>query len=129
MQKSQLYLKEAKQLMEQNKMAAAIECLNEGINVNPHYTNVYIMRASCYKILQMYEDAYLDYSFLIKLEPNNGANYCARGLCCGKIKRFTIGIEDLDIAVEVIYRCIYKYIYKYTCIHYEYTFISLCICV
>jgi tetratricopeptide (TPR) repeat protein len=92
-------------------MAAAIECLNEGINVNPHYTNVYITRASCYKSLQMYEDAYLDYSFLIKLEPNNGANYCARGLCCGKLKRFALGIEDLDIAVEVIYIYIYKYIY------------------
>ena len=62
--------------MESLNFAAAIECLNEAVSINPHNNNIYLARASCYKSIHMYAEAYFDYSFLIKLEPINGkCNY------------------------------------------------------
>lgn len=58
--------------MESNNFASAIECLNEAISINPHNSNIFLARASCYKSIQMFAEAYFDYSFLIKLEPLNG---------------------------------------------------------
>lgn len=61
--------------MENGNFAAAIECLSEAISINPHNSNIFLARASCYKSIQMFAEAYFDYSFLIKLEPLNGKNY------------------------------------------------------
>ena len=58
--------------MDNGNFAAAIECLNEAISTNPHNSNTFAARASCYKSIQMFAEAYFDYSFLIKLEPANG---------------------------------------------------------
>jgi Flp pilus assembly protein TadD len=58
--------------MENGNFAAAIECLSEAISINPHNCNIFLARASCYKSIQMFAEAYFDYSFLIKLEPLNG---------------------------------------------------------
>ena len=58
--------------METSNFAAAIECLNESISINPHNSSIFLARASCYKSIHMYVEAYFDYSFLIKLEPING---------------------------------------------------------
>jgi tetratricopeptide (TPR) repeat protein len=59
------------------------------------------MRATAYKSLNMYTEAYYDYSFLIRLEHTNGTHYCSRGLCCAKLKRLALALEDLDTALEV----------------------------
>jgi tetratricopeptide (TPR) repeat protein len=49
----------------------------------------------------MNSEAYFDYSYMIRQHPEDGSNYCNRGLCLAKMKKFSMAIEDLDISVEL----------------------------
>ena len=100
-QKSAIYLREAKALIETYEFIEATECLDEAISLTPHLATAYMSRATCHKNLHMYTEAYYDYSFLIKLEPGNASHYCARGLCLAKLKRMTLALDDFDMAIEL----------------------------
>lgn len=98
-QKSNILLREARIHMDQGDLRAAIECFSEGINYNPTL-NLFNLRATCYKLLEMYKESYFDYSYVIRMEPENGAHYCSRGLCLAKMKKLAMSIEDLDTAIS-----------------------------
>ena len=97
-QKANSYLKCGKAFMEkQGDYLAAIECFNEGINWNP-IVSLYTFRAAAHKSLNMWTEAYFDYSFAIRMEPENGSFFCQRGMCLTKLKRIALAVEDLDQA-------------------------------
>ena len=102
-QKTAVFIKEGKKLMDEAEYTDALECFDEAISMNPQYTITYNIRAFCHKNLHMFSEAYFDYSFLIRLEPFNGSHYCARGLCCVKLKRITLALKDFDTSIEVSY--------------------------
>eukprot|EP01038_Epipyxis_sp_PR26KG_P007639 gene7639-10398_t len=99
-QKSLIFLKEGKAAMDSYDFRGAVECYSEGISYNP-IVSLFSMRASCYKMLEMHSEAYFDYSYLIKLEPENHVHYSARGLTLSKLKKLRMAIEDLDIAIQL----------------------------
>lgn len=87
--------------MDTGDLRGAIDCFNEGISFNPNAVSLYNMKAACHKALEMHTEAYFDYSFTIRLEPDVGAHYCARGLCLARLKKASMAIEDLDVAVQL----------------------------
>lgn len=99
-QKSLILLREGRLLMDNGDFKGAIDCFNEGISYNPSVT-LFNMKGACHKSLEMYSEAYFDYSYTIRLEPEVGAHYCSRGLCLAKLKKFDMAIEDLDLAVQL----------------------------
>ena len=52
-------------------------------------------------MLDMYNEAYFDYCYMIRLQPEDGSIYCSRGLCLAKLKKLTMAYEDLDTAIEM----------------------------
>ncbi len=99
-QKSMVLLREGKLFMDSGDFRGAIDCFNEGISFNPSVT-LFNMKAACHKSLDMFSEAYFDYSYTIRLEPEVGSHYCSRGLCLAKLKKVSMAIEDLDIAVQL----------------------------
>ena len=95
-----LFELQGKSLLENGDYVGAIECFTAGINLDPH-VNLFQMRAAAFKNLNMFTEAYYDYSFIIRLEHSIGTHYCSRGLCCAKLKRLSLALEDLDTAVSV----------------------------
>ncbi|RYH27267.1 hypothetical protein EON65_13640 [archaeon] len=77
-QKALVLLREGRTLMDTSEFKGALDCFNQGICYNP-VVSLFNARASCHKQLDMYKEAYFDYSFSIRLEPEVGAHYCNRG--------------------------------------------------
>lgn len=63
---------------------------------------LFIQRAACHKFNLMWTEAYFDYSFAIRMEPDNGTLYCLRGICLAKLKKVAMAIEDLDLSCKVL---------------------------
>ena len=101
MVKGKTLLSEGKAAIEKGDYLGAIDCFSHGISFNPMNADLYKMRVQCYKTLNMHTEAYFDYSFLIRLEPNNGNYYCSRSLVLTKMKKYDMAVEDADYAVEV----------------------------
>ena len=100
-QKCHTLLKEAKAYADNDNFLSAIELIGEAINFSPTIASLYTVRAHCYKSLHQYSNAYFDYSYCIRLEPENGSYYCSRGLILCKTKRFQLALEDLDYAIKI----------------------------
>lgn len=96
-QQAHVFHKEGKSYFDAGDMQGALECFNISISLNPMAV-YYVNRAACYKNLNKHTEAYFDYSFAIRLEPESGALYCQRGLCAAKLERLTLALEDLDEA-------------------------------
>jgi tetratricopeptide (TPR) repeat protein len=100
-QKASALLKESKAIMDRGDYSGAVDVLSEGVNFSPTLVMLYIARATCYKHLLKYSEAYFDYSYAIRLESEAGNHYCYRGLCLAKMKRITMALEDLDVACRL----------------------------
>lgn len=98
-QKALVLLREGKNLLDTNDPRGALDCFNEGIAFNPTI-NLFNYRAVCHKLLDMYTEAFFDYSYNIRLEPESGLHYCNRGLCLARLKKLSLAVEDLDLAIE-----------------------------
>lgn len=98
-QKAFILGREGKNYMDTGDLKGAIECFSEGISYNP-IVSLFSLRATCHKWLEKYTEAYFDYSYTIRLEPEVGAHYCSRGLCLAKLKKMTMALEDLEIAIQ-----------------------------
>lgn len=97
-QKAHTYNKCGKTLMEKNgDYHGAIECFNEAVNCNP-IVATYTLRAAAHKSLNKWTEAYFDYSFAIRLEPEVASHFCHRGMCLTKLKRIPLAVEDMDQA-------------------------------
>lgn len=100
-QKASALLKESKAIMDRSDYLGAVDVLSEGVNFCPTLVMLYTARATCYKHLLKFSEAYFDYSYAIRLETDGGNHYCYRGLCLAKMKRITMALEDLDIACKL----------------------------
>ena len=78
-----------------------VECYNEGINFQP-IVPLFTNRATCHRNWGMFSEAYFDYSFAIRMEPENGALYCLRGVVLAKLKKIAMANEDLDLGCKVV---------------------------
>lgn len=98
-QKALVLLREGKVLFDNGDIRGALDCFNEAISHNPSVT-LFGLRGSCHRLLERYSDAYFDYSFNIRIEPENGSHYCNRALCLAKLKKASLALEDLDLAIQ-----------------------------
>ena len=98
-QKASILAKEGKTMMDNGDLKDAIDCFNEGISYNPTVA-LFNLRATTHKLLEMYTEAYFDYSYSIRLEPENGSHYCNRGLCLSKLKKIAMALEDFEVAIQ-----------------------------
>lgn len=98
-QKAIILLREGKVHLDAGDVRGALECFSQGIIYNPT-VGLFNYRAICHKQMDMYNDAYFDYSYNIRLEPENGMHYCNRGLVLARLKKFQLSIEDLNSAIE-----------------------------
>jgi tetratricopeptide (TPR) repeat protein len=98
-QKASIIAREGKIIMDAGDLRGAIDCFNEGISLNPTVT-LFSLRATAHKLLEMYTEAYFDYSYNIRLEPENGVHYCNRGLCLSKLKKVAMALEDFEVAIQ-----------------------------
>jgi tetratricopeptide (TPR) repeat protein len=99
LQKSLIMLREGRTLFDSGQTVDALECFNEAISFNPSIS-LFHLRAACHKIMDLHSEAYFDYSFCIRLEPDVGAHYCSRGLCLAKLRKLDLSIEDLNLAIH-----------------------------
>ena len=100
-QKALTYMKVGKMLMDKDgNFLGAIEVLSEGISCNPG-ASLFTTRATAHKSVNKWSEAYFDYCYAIRLEPESHSFYCSRGLCLAKLKRYTLSIEDLDSAINI----------------------------
>jgi tetratricopeptide (TPR) repeat protein len=100
-QKSYILLREGKNAADKDNHYGAIDCLSAAINYNPTFIPLYLHRANSYKSLNMLTEAYFDYSYAIRLEPENGSHYCLRALVLARMKRFTMALEDADYSITL----------------------------
>lgn len=100
-QKAHILLREGKIYVENGDYTGAIECFNEAVSLNPTIVSIYTSRANAHKALYKFKEAYFDYSFAIRLEPDCGSHYCSRGLCLVKLKKLSMALEDLDYACQL----------------------------
>jgi tetratricopeptide (TPR) repeat protein len=98
-QKALILLREGKLYFDAGDIRGALECFSEGISFNPSVT-LFNQRAACHKALEMYSEAYFDYSYNIRIEPEVGAHYCSRGLCLARLKKLSLALEDMDLAIH-----------------------------
>ena len=77
-QKSYTLQKEGKFLMERQDFIGAIEVLSHAIDAN-HTISLFHQRAICHKTLYKWTEAYYDYCFAIRLEPEIAQHYALRG--------------------------------------------------
>jgi tetratricopeptide (TPR) repeat protein len=106
-QKSFVLLREGKNNLENNEIRGALDCFSQAIVFNPT-VNLFNYRAICHKLLEMFSEAYFDYSYAIRIEPESGTHYMNRALCLAHLKKFHLAIEDCNSAIE----------YEPTAIHY-----------
>eukprot|EP01041_Mallomonas_annulata_P002524 gene2524-4908_t len=99
-QQAHVYHREGKAFFDNGDVQGALDCFNVAISLNP-LAVFYINRAACHKQLQKFTEAYFDYSFAIRLEPESGSYYCQRGLCSAKLQKLTLALEDLDDACRM----------------------------
>jgi tetratricopeptide (TPR) repeat protein len=105
-QQAYVYHKEGKNFLDIGDILVALECFNQAISLGPTPT-FYVNRASCNKQLKKFSDAYFDYSFAIRLDPESGSLYCQRGLCLAKLNKLSLAFEDLNEACRV-YKTFYS---------------------
>ncbi len=98
-QKALTFLKVGKQLLEREKYRGAIELFSEAANLNPT-ASVFTSRATAYKALNLWQEAYFEYSYAIRLEPTNGSFYCSRGICASKLKKISLALTDFDQSIN-----------------------------
>lgn len=98
-QKASILAREGKLIMDAGDIKGAIECFNEGISYNP-IVSLFSLRATAHKLLEMFTEAYYDYSYNIRLEPENGVHYCNRGMCLSKMKKIAMALEDFEVAIQ-----------------------------
>ncbi len=99
-QKALAYLKAGKLQSDRGVYRGALECYTEGISCNPS-ASLFNARAQAYKHLNMWKEAYFDYCYAIRMEPESGSFYCSRGIVLAKMKRFKPAIEDCSTACEL----------------------------
>jgi tetratricopeptide (TPR) repeat protein len=98
-QKALILLREGKAYFDNGDYRGALDCFNEGISYNPSVT-LFNQRAACHKALEMFSEAYFDYSFNIRIEPDVGIHFCNRGLCLARLKKVQLSLEDMDLAIH-----------------------------
>lgn len=96
-QQSYALLKQGRIYAEQDRYDCALEVYNKAISLHVSVNN-FIARAACFEKIHSWEDAYFDYCFAIRLDPNVGIAYAHRGLCLAKLHKYDIAIEDLSRA-------------------------------
>jgi len=99
-QKGYALQKEAKILMETNDFHAAIEVYSHAIDCNA-VVNFFTQRASCYKALAKWTDAYFDYCFAVRLEPDVSSHLAQRAMVLVRIHKLDLALEDLSYACEL----------------------------
>jgi len=99
-QKALAYLKAGKQMHDRGAYRWAVECLTEGISCNPS-SSLFNARAASYKALNMWSEAYFDYCFAIRMEPDSGPFHCSRGMVLARTRRWQLALEDCEKAVEL----------------------------
>ena len=100
-QKAHTLLKQGRLAMEAGNYISAIDIFSEGISFTPTIVTLYTSRATCYKNIHKHTEAYYDYSFAIRLEPDNANLFCFRGLVLSKLKRDVMAVEDMDEAIRL----------------------------
>jgi len=101
-QKAYALQKAAKLMMDCQNYADAIDVLSHAIDCH-HATSFFQLRARCYKSLQKFTEAYFDYSFAIRTEPDVSDHYVQRGNVLIKLNKLDIALEDFNTAVELDY--------------------------
>jgi len=99
-QQAHVFHKEGRSFLDRGDIQGALECNSEALSLNPTAA-YYVSRATCYKMQQKFSEAYFDYSYAIRLEPESASLYCQRGLCVARLDRPTLAMEDLDEACRV----------------------------
>jgi tetratricopeptide (TPR) repeat protein len=97
-QKALTYLKVAKQLMERQEYRGAIELLSEAASLNPT-ASIFTTRATAYKALNLWQEAYFEYSYAIRLEPTNGSFFSFRALCATKLNKVGLALADMEQSI------------------------------
>lgn len=98
-QKAFILGREGKAFMDSGDLLGAVDCFSEGISFNPSVA-LFNLRATCYKLLEMFKESYFDYCLMIRMEPEVGTHFCNRGLVLAKMKKVDMAIEDLDVAIQ-----------------------------
>ena len=84
-----------KKMLERENYRGAIELFSEGCSLNPS-PFLFTHRALAYKALNLWQEAYYEYSYAIRMEPTNGGFFCNRGMCAAKLMRISLALADLE---------------------------------
>ena len=84
-----------------NDWDAMILSFNKAVESSSNYINAYLIRASLYHNIELFDYAIADYTKVINLDPNNLQSYLERGSIYVLLGKFDEAISDCNRAVEL----------------------------
>lgn len=94
-------LEKSEKEIESQNFKGAIEILNEYLVEDSLDSDVYLMRAKCYRKIGEYNDAILDVKKSILLNLNNAQAYCEKGTIYAINKKFFEALSSFNKAIEI----------------------------
>jgi predicted O-linked N-acetylglucosamine transferase (SPINDLY family) len=81
--------------------AAALELLDQAIEINPADAEAYCTRGNALYLLQRYEEAAESYSKTIELNPDHAEAYSNRGVTLFHLRQYAVAVESYDNAIRL----------------------------
>ncbi|NTU69972.1 tetratricopeptide repeat protein [bacterium] len=94
-------LKEAKELLKEDKLKEAEEKYIEVLKIDEHDPESYRGLGNICFIKKDYKDAEEIFEKLTKISPKDGSNYCNLGMCCYKKDEFEKARENYEKALKI----------------------------
>ena len=85
----------------ENNWDGMLTSFNKAIENSNNYINAYLIRASLYYDLELFDSAIVDYTKVIQLDPNNFTAYLERGSLYTHAGKYDEAIPDCSKAIEI----------------------------
>ena len=98
---SQIRSTRANIYVQQNNAEAALDDLNQAIELDASNTDALLIRGNVLAFQQHYDEALSDYNAVIELQPDNNRAYSQRGAVNMQLGNLDDALDDLNQAIEL----------------------------
>lgn len=99
--KAQLYKKEGLDALSEGKLIEAVECLTDGILLNPTSAILYATRAGVFMKMKKPNAAIRDADAALQINPDSAKGYKSRGMAKAMLGKWEDAAHDLHLAAKL----------------------------